>query len=300
MNTPLVSGFFEDLSSPLDSEEELELLNESQSGFFLLYKRRNAGKYSILKTLKPNYSGQLPYEEMLLKEFKIGSTLSHPNIRQYLAYFEHPELGNCVEMEWVNACTLDVWKESSRASTATRKRLLGQLLDAVSYLHLHQVVHRDLKPANILVTENGTNIKLIDFSLADSDSYCILKAAAGTPLYASKEQLEGKAGDCRSDIYSLGVILSDFVENKHQRRSVGKCLEDNPEQRYQSVEDLKKDFYPSELNRLLFLLLTLVIMLSLVGFILGSRLQEAESLYEDQTIDDIFMQATELLEEHSD
>ncbi|MGM9788217.1 MAG: hypothetical protein ACI3ZF_04850 [Candidatus Cryptobacteroides sp.] len=142
MNTLGVSGFFEDLNCTLDLEEDLAILNESQSGFFRLYKRQKGGKYSILKTLKPQFKGQVPYEEMLRKEYEIGSRLNHPNIRQYLAYFEHPALGNCVEMEWLNACTLDVWKESGKPSSDTRKRLLSQLLDAVAYLHLHQVVHR--------------------------------------------------------------------------------------------------------------------------------------------------------------
>ena len=197
-------------------------------------------------------------------------------------------------MEWVDGSPLAA---DAVLPKSVRRRLLSQLLDAVAYMHLHQVIHRDLKPDNILVTRNGQNVKLIDFSLADSDSYSILKASAGTPLYASPEQLEGRKGDCRSDIYSLGVILSEFAENKRQRAVVAKCLRARSEQRYGCVEELRKAYFPSVKNRLLLMLAVLVLILSGVGFILTSRLQEAQSIYQSETIDSIFQQATEMLEE---
>lgn len=294
MNTSCVSGFFEENDCSLTPQGELELLSRSQNGVFILYRCQSEGRYYVLKALQPDYRGQQVYEEMLRKEYEIGAALKHPNIREYYDLFEHPLLGNCIRMEWVDGSPLAA---DSVLPKSVRRRLLSQLLDAVAYMHLHQVIHRDLKPDNILVTRNGQNVKLIDFSLADSDSYSILKASAGTPLYASPEQLEGRKGDCRSDIYSLGVILSEFAENKRQRAVVAKCLRARSEQRYGCVEELRKAYFPSVKNRLLLMLAVLVLILSGVGFILTSRLQEAQSIYQSETIDSIFQQATEMLEE---
>lgn len=294
MNTSCVSGFFEENDCSLTPHGELELLSRSQNGVFILYRCQSEGRYYVLKALQPDYRGQQVYEEMLRKEYEIGAALKHPNIREYYDLFEHPLLGNCIRMEWVDGSPLAA---DAVLPKSVRRRLLSQLLDAVAYMHLHQVIHRDLKPDNILVTRNGQNVKLIDFSLADSDSYSILKASAGTPLYASPEQLEGRKGDCRSDIYSLGVILSEFAENKRQRAVVAKCLRARSEQRYGCVEELRKAYFPSVKNRLLLMLAVLVLILSGVGFILTSRLQEAQSIYQSETIDSIFQQATEMLEE---
>ena len=294
MNTSCVSGFFEENDCSLTPQGELELLSRSQNGVFILYRCQSEGRYYVLKALQPDYRGQQVYEEMLRKEYEIGAALKHPNIREYYDLFEHPLLGNCIRMEWVDGSPLAA---DAVLPKSVRRRLLSQLLDAVAYMHLHQVIHRDLKPDNILVTRNGQNVKLIDFSLADSDSYSILKASAGTPLYASPEQLEGRKGDCRSDIYSLGVILSEFAENKRQRAVVAKCLRARSEQRSGCVEELRKAYFPSVKNRLLLMLAVLVLILSGVGFILTSRLQEAQSIYQSETIDSIFQQATEMLEE---
>ena len=294
MNTSCVSGFFEENDCSLTPQGELELLSRSQNGVFILYRCQSEGRYYVLKALQPDYRGQQVYEEMTRKEYEIGAALKHPNIREYYDLFEHPLLGNCIRMEWVDGSPLAA---DAVLPKSVRRRLLSQLLDAVAYMHLHQVIHRDLKPDNILVTRNGQNVKLIDFSLADSDSYSILKASAGTPLYASPEQLEGRKGDCRSDIYSLGVILSEFAENKRQRAVVAKCLRARSEQRYGCVEELRKAYFPSVKNRLLLMLAVLVLILSGVGFILTSRLQEAQSIYQSETIDSIFQQATEMLEE---
>jgi serine/threonine-protein kinase len=92
------------------------------------------------------------------------------------------------------------------------------VLDALEYVHANGVVHRDLKPENIMVDEHD-DIKLIDFGIAGDAAarrltYANFTAAIGTPNYISPEQVKGRRGDGRSDIYSMGVILYEMLSGK--------------------------------------------------------------------------------------
>ena len=97
-------------------------------------------------------------------------------------------------------------------------RIAAEVLEALDYIHANGVVHRDLKPENIMVDDND-HIKLIDFGIAsDSASrrltYANFTATLGTPNYISPEQVKGKRGDGRTDIYSMGVILYEMLSGK--------------------------------------------------------------------------------------
>ena len=97
-------------------------------------------------------------------------------------------------------------------------RIAIGVLDALDYIHANGVVHRDLKPENIMVDEHD-NIKLIDFGIASDSAarrltYANFTATLGTPNYISPEQVKGKRGDGRSDIYSMGVILYEMLTGK--------------------------------------------------------------------------------------
>jgi len=79
-------------------------------------------------------------------------------------------------------------------------------------------VHRDLKPENVMVDEHD-NIKLIDFGIAGSSksrrlTFAKLSQTMGTPDYISPEQVKGKRGDARSDLYALGVMLYEMLTGK--------------------------------------------------------------------------------------
>ncbi len=90
---------------------------------------------------------------------------------------------------------------------------------ALEYIHENGVVHRDLKPENIMVDDND-KIKLIDFGIAGDAAarrltYANFTATLGTADYISPEQIKGKRGDGRSDIYALGVILYEMLTGRH-------------------------------------------------------------------------------------
>lgn len=284
----------------LDEVPETEVISAPEGGSFTLYKCSEGGRIKVLKAIRESFRGDPLYEEMLRKEYEIGKSMAHPNIREYRSYYRHPEFGNCIEMEWVDGCPLDEMLRECSSDAALCDKLAAQLLDAVRFIHLKQVVHRDLKPSNILVTRNGKNIKLIDFSLSDSDSHSILKGAAGTALFAAPEQLQASSCDTRSDIYSLGVILSRMSARRSYRKAAAKCTRRDPAKRFQNIDELEKALlHPSYTSIIAGISAALVIII-VAGAIIGSRISSREQYVGSETIDSIFQQATELLEDSLD
>lgn len=89
-----------------------------------------------------------------------------------------------------------------------------EIAHALEYAHLHGVIHRDIKPANILIDHHGRAL-LADFGIAQSANKAGQEALSlGTLRYMSPEQLEGRPVDCRSDIFSLGVVLHEALAGK--------------------------------------------------------------------------------------
>jgi len=99
-----------------------------------------------------------------------------------------------------------------------RRRLLAvfeQVVQTLGYAHSEGVVHRDLKPENIMVTADR-RVKLVDFGIALDTTlrkmtWAGLSQTVGTPDYMAPEQVKGKRGDARSDLYALGVILYEML-----------------------------------------------------------------------------------------
>ncbi|GAB1374359.1 hypothetical protein MASR1M46_12430 [Bacteroidales bacterium] len=111
----------------------------------------------------------------------------------------------------------------------------------MEYCHKRQIIHRDIKPENIIITNNGNNVKLIDFGFSDSDSFELLKNPAGTKYYASPEQLRGEILDQRSDIYSLGITLSSITSQKRYHMFLERLSRDvspDKERRFSSVTQI--------------------------------------------------------------
>lgn len=227
------------------------------NGFNILCKARRYGRWWMLKGLKEPYKRQPIYCELLQKEFDILISMQHPGIVATSSIEDVPTLGRCIVMEWIDGTTLQEWIERWKRATekrcgrchATAKRkmtaegeaLFAQLLDAVAYVHAKQVAHRDLKPSNIMITHDGCRVKLIDFGLADADSYAILKQPAGTPNYMSPEQKMSWQTDIRNDIYSLGCILERMQLGNVYAPVVKRCKTDI-DRRYANINAMRADF----------------------------------------------------------
>ena len=215
--------------------------SSSSRGFNQVVKIRRQGKWFVLKGLKPGYSDQQAYVELLKKEFDLGTQLDHPNIVKILAKEMNPEIGPCIVMEYVDGVTLDEFL-AAKPSVAARKKVVEQLVEVLVYIHGKQIIHRDLKPSNILVTRNGNNVKIIDFGLSDADDYAVLKQPAGTLKYMAPEQKEPDVKiDGRADIYAFGLLLKEIFPHRYQHIAA-KCSRVDRERRYANAEALRKAF----------------------------------------------------------
>ena len=232
------SGFFDSPGIPgPEAMVSPVLMYESDSGYCRIFRIDRMGRFRVLKGLKPKHMGDEMYETLLRKEFEIGYSLQHSHICEYYAMTQVEGLGYCIEMEWVDGRTLEKALADGSLNREDRLRIAGELCDALSYLHSRQTYHRDIKPSNILITNKGHHVKLIDFGLADSDAHSLLKTPAGTLDYVAPEIISGQEADPRSDIYSLGKVLSLLgVHNAVAR----KCCRQDPDRRYGNVNEVWK------------------------------------------------------------
>lgn len=222
--------------SGVDSNQFSDIEEVAHSGFNILIRAKRKGQWWMLKALSSDVRHLDVYQSLLHKEFDILSGLEHPGVVKAFGIEDVDGYGECLVMEWIDGQTLQHWLEDAH-SRRERKSVANQLLVVMEYVHDRQVVHRDLKPSNIMITRSGGVLKLIDFGLADADSYAILKEPAGTSGYVSPEQQAGGPTDVRNDIYSIGVILQQLRLGWSYRLAIKRCLLPL-DQRYANVADL--------------------------------------------------------------
>ena len=210
----------------------------SENSMTRLYRVSRDGKYFIIKTSKDN-TGRL--NALVRREYELSIGLDWPYIVNIFTYEHDTVVGPGIIMEYVDGRTLSEFLKENPLMQL-RRRVFGQLLEAVAYLHRKSIIHNDLKPENILITHSDNTVKLIDFGLSDDDAHYLSKTPGCTPEYASPELLAHSALlDARSDIYSLGLLMRDIFGGKYRYIS-GKALRKDAAKRYTNVEQMQKAF----------------------------------------------------------
>lgn len=172
------------------------------------------GRQVAIKVPHPEVESDPALFDRFRREEEIGRTLDHPGVMKVFVDENRSQV--YMVMEWVEGRLLrKILDEEHKLPPDRVVRLMLRVLDALGYIHSRGVAHRDLKPENIMVDENDA-IKLIDFGIAASSSsrrltFAKLSQTMGTPDYISPEQVKGKRGDARSDLYALGVMLYEML-----------------------------------------------------------------------------------------
>ena len=151
------------------------------------------------------------------REEAIGIALEHPNVMRIYPVDDKSRV--YMVMEWVKGRLLrQIMFEQGKMPPERAIKITLGILNALDFIHKNGVVHRDLKPENIMLDPQD-NIKLIDFGIASQAgakrlTYAGFTQALGSPDYISPEQVKGKRGDARSDLYAVGVMLYEMLSGK--------------------------------------------------------------------------------------
>ena len=211
-------GFHDSLEagSQLDSYRiEAPIARSGMASIYKAIDTRN-NRVVALKIPHPDLEADPILFDRFQREAGIGEKLNHPKVMRVFGGEERSRI--YMVMEWCEGRLLREILDEGRISQERALHIAAAVLEALDYIHSNGIVHRDLKPENIMV-DPSDDIKIIDFGIAGDAgarrlTYANITATLGTPNYISPEQVKGKRGDGRSDIYAVGVILYEMLTGK--------------------------------------------------------------------------------------
>ncbi|OPJ65547.1 Stk1 family PASTA domain-containing Ser/Thr kinase [Clostridium chromiireducens] len=193
-----------------------ELLEKiGEGGMSEVFKARcnKLNRFVAVKVLKKEFCNNPDIVEKFKGEATAIATLSDNNIVNILDVGTQDDI-NYIVMEYVKGKTLkDIIKQVGKMNYETAISVAIQIAKALDCAHRNNIIHRDVKPQNILVTEDGV-MKVTDFGIAKSttsETITNTSTIMGSAHYLSPEQAKGSFIDCRTDLYSLGVVLYEMV-----------------------------------------------------------------------------------------
>jgi len=202
---------------PGDRLDDYELESVvATSGMATVFRARDlrTGRQVAIKVPHPEMESDPVMYDRFSREEEIGTRIDHPGVMKVLANPDRSQV--YMVMEWLDGRLLrQILNEERKLPVERAVGITLGIAEALEHVHTHGVVHRDLKPENIMVGAND-EIHLIDFGIAASAgarrlTFAHFSQSMGTPDYISPEQVRGKRGDARSDVYALGVMLYEML-----------------------------------------------------------------------------------------
>ena len=203
-----------------------------EGGMGVLYRARDTrlGRTVAIKLLRPETVADPERARRFLQEARAASALNHPNIVTVHDIGDDGGRGTWIAMECLDGESLRQRLARGPLAVPEAVRIAVDVARGLAAAHAAGIVHRDVKPANVMITESGI-VKVLDFGLAKldaspkagSDSVSPTQSApvataagviVGTPAYMSPEQVEGRAADARSDVFSFGAMLYEMLTAK--------------------------------------------------------------------------------------
>jgi serine/threonine-protein kinase len=181
------------------------------------------GQPIALKFLPPALASEPGRLERLVDEVRIGRQISHPNVCRL---YDIAEAGghHFLVMEYVDGEDLaSLLRRIGRLPGDKALEIARGICAGLAAAHDKGVIHRDLKPANVMIDGNG-HARIADFGLAALVERGAARDMSGTPAYMAPEQLKGEGVTLRSDVFALGLVLSEMLTG--QRVFVAKSLEE--------------------------------------------------------------------------
>jgi serine/threonine-protein kinase len=187
----------------------------ARSGMASIFKARDTASGAVVALKIPflQLESDVVFFERFTREEELLTRLEHPNIVKAVPVADKSRL--YMALEWLDGATVRSIIGKGPLPRQQALAIAQQTCEALAYLHGHGIVHRDLKPENLILGSDG-RVKLLDFGIAlDKASrrltWAGFSSTLGTPDYMAPEQIAGRRGDVRTDVYAAGVLLYEML-----------------------------------------------------------------------------------------